>query len=398
MTSTALTTQDIASPGTPALGAAAERFARNTLRKSAQTRRTYLSVYARFAAHLAELTGDPTPPPAAFTADAVASYLDRLEAGGRAKATVRKERAALNRLARHLQLIGAIDTVAYNEITAVEAATSQGAAKIRPSLDAATWERVQDRAAARTLELDPSGRASGPVALRDLAIVSILGGLGLRSEELRRLRWDDLTPQRRGSSTPWLHVRGKGGRERRLPIPADVQRALRAWQHAVPEEVADNPLMFPRLGRRASDGSFPEASPSSPPLSSTALMNVVKPIMLAAGVADDHAHPHVLRHTFATLYLARRGHRADALVHLQQLLGHASLDTTRGYLHPSDEDLAQAMLDPGGSLLDAAASARARRNERRSRARVADAARTRADRAALSEGRQRQRCARPTAL
>lgn len=75
--------------------------------------------------------------------------------------------------------------------------------------------------------------------------------------------------------------------------------------------------MFPRLGRRASDGSFSEASPNSPPLSSTALLDIVKPIMRAAGVGEDHAHPHVLRHTFATLYLARRGHRADALVHLQ---------------------------------------------------------------------------------
>jgi integrase/recombinase XerD len=375
VTGIALSTPAAASVPTPALGSAADRFARNTLRKSAQTQRTYLSVYQRFAAHLAELTGDPTPPPSAFSADAVASYLDRLEAQGRAKSTVRKERAALNRLARHLQLIGAIDTIAYNEITAVEAATTNGAAKIRPALDQATWERVKDRAAARALELDPSGRASGPVALRDLAIVSVLGGLGLRSEELRRLRWADLAAQRRGSSTPWLHVRGKGGRERRLPIPPDVQRALRAWEHAVPEEVASNPLMFPRLGRRAADGSFPEASPNSPPLSSTALMNVVKPIMLAAGVADDQAHPHVLRHTFATLYLARRGHRADALVHLQQLLGHASLDTTRGYLHPSDEDLAQAMLDRDGSLLDAAATARARRNERRGARRPADTAR-----------------------
>jgi hypothetical protein len=61
--------------------------------------------------------------------------------------------------------------------------------------------------------------------------------------------------------------------------------------YAVPVEVAGDPLMFPRLGRRASDGSFPEASPSSPPLSSTALMNVVKPIMLAAGVPNDQAHP-----------------------------------------------------------------------------------------------------------
>jgi integrase len=64
------------------LGAAAERFARNTLRKSAQTRRTYLSVYRRFAAHLAERTADPNRGPDALTADAVAGYLDALEEQG----------------------------------------------------------------------------------------------------------------------------------------------------------------------------------------------------------------------------------------------------------------------------------------------------------------------------
>ena len=45
---------------TVGLGPAAERFARNTLRKSAQTQRTYLSVYRRFAAHLTALTGRQT--------------------------------------------------------------------------------------------------------------------------------------------------------------------------------------------------------------------------------------------------------------------------------------------------------------------------------------------------
>jgi hypothetical protein len=60
---------DLVAPA--ALGAAAERFARNTLRKSAQTRRTYLSVYTRFAAHLASLGGVADPPPSAFRADAV---------------------------------------------------------------------------------------------------------------------------------------------------------------------------------------------------------------------------------------------------------------------------------------------------------------------------------------
>jgi hypothetical protein len=61
------------------LGAAAERYARLTLRKSAQTQATYMSAYRRFAAWLALETGHPDPPPAALTADVVASYVTQLE-------------------------------------------------------------------------------------------------------------------------------------------------------------------------------------------------------------------------------------------------------------------------------------------------------------------------------
>ncbi len=87
------------------LGAAAARFARLSLRKSDQTKATYLSSYRRFAVWLATYSGVPDPPPAALTADAVAAYVTELEAT-RAPATAKKERAALNRLARYLHALG----------------------------------------------------------------------------------------------------------------------------------------------------------------------------------------------------------------------------------------------------------------------------------------------------
>ena len=322
------------------LGAAAERFARNTLRKSAQTQRTYVSVYRRFAAHLADQTGETDPGPDAMTADTVAGYLDALEALGRSKATVRKERAALNRLTRHLQLIGAIDRTVALEILAVEASTRTGTPQVRPALDEQTWQRVKDRVASRVLELSPTGRATTVVATRDLAIVVCLGELGLRSEELRTLRLTDLAGMRARSATPWLHVVGKGARERDLPLPAEVQRALLAWLDVRPVEADWNPLLFPRLGRQRIDGTFPDARQRrdkhdnllpAAPLSATSLVNIVAPVMLAAGVPADHCHPHVLRHTFATLFLRRRAHDTNALTKLQDLLGHASIETTRGY-------------------------------------------------------------------
>jgi len=375
MTRAELAATDVALPALPAgLGPAAERFARNTLRKSKQTQRTYLSVYGRFTTHLAALTGLADPPPSALTADAVASYLDALEGLGRSPATVLKERAALNRLTRYLQLVGAIGQMTALEILDVEAITVSGQPRQRPALDEQTWQRVKDRAAARVLELAPAGRASAPVAARDLAIVVCLGELGLRSEELRRLRLDDLTGIRAGSATPWLQVLGKGNRERGVPLPQEVQRALLAWLDERPPEVAWNPLLFPRLGRQRHDGAFPDAAQRTTPdgqhaaaaaLSSTALVNIVAPIMRDAGVPNEHCHPHILRHTFATLYLQRRTHDSGALTKLQELLGHASLETTRGYLHHTRDELERSMRAPERSVLDTAAAARTRRNGRR---------------------------------
>ena len=112
------------------------------------------------------VTGLEDPPPSTLSADVVASYLDGLEAQGRSPATIRKERAALNRLTRYLQLVGAIDQTTALEILDVEAVTVSGRPRQRPALDEATWRTVKDRAAARVLELAPAslGR-EGPAGI-----------------------------------------------------------------------------------------------------------------------------------------------------------------------------------------------------------------------------------------
>lgn len=167
---------------------------------------------------------------------------------------------------------------------------------------------------------------------------------------------------------------GKGNRERGVPLPQEVQRALLAWLDVRPPEAAWNALLFPRLGRQRHDGAFPDATQRATPdgrpaaaaaLSSTALVDIVAPIMRDARVPSEHCHPHILRHTFATLYLQRRTHDSGALTKLQELLGHASLETTRGYLHHTRDELERSMRAPDRSVLDAAAAARNRRNGRR---------------------------------
>lgn len=73
--------------------------------------------------------------------------------------------------------------------------------------------------------------------------------------------------------------------------------------------------------------------------------------MQAAGVPDALAHPHVLRHTFGTLWLARGGE----LSRLQTLMGHASPATTAAYVHHTAHDLEHAVIaqERGPSVLGA---------------------------------------------
>ena len=342
----------------PELGAAAVRFAELSLRKSEQTKATYLSSYRRFAAWLAEYSGEPDPPPRALTADAVAAYVGEL-ARHKAPATVKKERSAINRLARYLHTLGAIDAT---EILMIEGSRSDGRQRRCEALSRERWEQVKDAARARTT-VDPRRRSSQAAAARDLALVLVLGEMGLRSEEARSARLEGIAPRRAGASRPWLYVQGKGDKRRGLPMPSSVAAAIAGWLElrARIEQLADDPLLFPRLGRQRRDGSFPDAGGR---LSGRALGEIVKPVMAAAGVPAELCHPHVMRHTYGTLFMSRPEAK---LQQLRVLMGHADISTTAGYLHERDEEL-EAAVDgppPAGALLAADARRRRALNARR---------------------------------
>ena len=335
MTSTSLSTSD--GPPTVPLTAEADRAARVLMRKSPETQRTYQGIYTRFAGWLAEHHGVTEASVEAFTAEALVAYFDEREELV-AAATVKKERAALRKLARYLHQLGAIDATV---ILMVEIPTETDTAPTRQGLEQVTWDRVLAHARARST---PTARARGSyeAAVRDLALIQVLGGAGLRSGEARRLPANPFDPGRadnQGGSV-FLRVHGKGNKLRTVPLWADVVDALEHWQRVREDipELADDPSLFPQLGRRRVDGSFPDAGGQ---LSTAAVAAIVRPIMLAAGVPAHQAHPHTLRHTFGRTYMARRG---AELSRLQRIMGHASPDTTSRYVHHSTEDLGREHL------------------------------------------------------
>lgn len=169
-----------------------------------------------------------------------------------------------------------------------------------------------------------------PNDLRLSALIELLYGSGLRATELVSLPRAAL----RGDQ-PFLILKGKGGRERLVPISDRARAAVAKWRDHVP---ADSPFLFP------SGKSF---------LSRIRLYQIVRELGAAAGIDPSQISPHVLRHAFAT-HLLEGG--AD-LRALQSMLGHADIATTQIYTHVDAARLV-ALVNARHPLADAASQRR----------------------------------------
>jgi len=303
-------------PAAPALAARnlfgeAERIAARAA--SASTRRQYAAIFRAFGDWLAAELGRP-PVVGDLDADVIAAYGRHLAAcggrGGRpaAPATVRVYLSMVRALARDL---GREDEAAEVRVPRHE----PGPPETLTDADYGNLLRVPDR---RTI----AGK-------RNYALLRVLGDCGLRSAELRGLRARDLRRPRSNARHHRLYVRGKGGREREVPVPDAVQQALEAWTavHPLARGVGllDEQPLFVRLGRHG--GQDPT------PLSAVAVHRLVRRSCLAAGVPDRLAHPHALRAYWATHLL-----EAGVPVHeVSARLGHVDLRTTARYAAPRPE-------------------------------------------------------------
>lgn len=163
-------------------------------------------------------------------------------------------------------------------------------------------------------------------AVRMTALMELLYATGLRVSELVGLPLSALS---RDGQT--LIVRGKGGKERMVPLTAPAVDALNAYQKV--RETDDGRAS--RAGRsKEALWLFPSRSRQGH-LTRARFAQMLKRLAVAAGIDPDRVSPHVLRHSFASHLLA---HGAD-LRSLQQMLGHADIATTQIYTHVLDEHL-----------------------------------------------------------
>ena len=162
---------------------------------------------------------------------------------------------------------------------------------------------------------------------RNTCLMEVLYATGLRVSELVGLP----VSATRGDPRMIL-VRGKGGKERMVPLSMPAREALAAWlavrDAAEADAAAKSPFLFPSRGKKGH-------------LTREAFFLFVKDLAMAAGLDPAEISPHVLRHAFATHLLA---HGAD-LRSIQALLGHADVATTEIYTHVLEERLKELVFE-----------------------------------------------------
>jgi integrase/recombinase XerC len=262
--------------------------------------RAYESDLRQFLEYLSP--PDLTPPaPREIDVLVLREWLASLYRDGLDAVSIRRKLAAVRGLFRFLLREGTV------EINPAKLVRTPKAPKKLP--DVMTAEQVNT-----LLDSVAAGKLERPNPARDRAIFEILYGCGIRVSELAGLNLEDID-----RSQGWLRVRGKGRKERQVPLTGKAAESLERYLGERPVERDEHAVFLNyRRGRLTTRG----------------ISGIVK--LYATYLAGDPAvHPHSFRHAYAT-HLLSGG--AD-LRAIQELLGHARLSTTQKYTQVSLTDL-----------------------------------------------------------
>jgi len=276
-----------------------------------------LAAYGRDLADFADYLSGAGTSIARATTDDLRAYLSSLKRRGMTPATVARRLSAIRQLYRFLYAEG----LRKDD----PAAVLEGPKRVRALPKTLTLGEV-DRLLRVATICDPA--APLPVRLRSARLtcfVEMLYATGLRVSELVTLPASAVR-----KDTRVIVVRGKGNKERLVPLNDAAKRATAAYLALLAEAGRDakSKWLFP---------SFGEAGH----LTRQHLARELKTLATAAGLRSSQVSPHVLRHAFAS-HLLHNG--ADLRV-VQTLLGHADISTTQIYTHVLEERLKSLVRD-----------------------------------------------------
>jgi integrase/recombinase XerD len=275
-------------------------FERGLSRNTLEAYRTDLLQFGRFLARRELSALDARPGDVAdFLAELAAGDVDRPPAS---TATIHRKTACLRSFYRHVRREGLLE--------------SDPTATLTPPRRSRKLPHVLTRGEIDRLLSQPRGME--PAALRDRALLEVMYACGLRASEAIGLELTDVDLEERV-----LRARGKGSKERVVPIGQPAVQALRAYlERGRPGLVkgAREAHVFVNFRGGA--------------LTRQGLYKIVRRHAVTAGLADRMS-PHTLRHTFATHLLAG----GCDLRSVQEMLGHADVSTTQLYTHLSSQRL-----------------------------------------------------------
>jgi len=276
---------------------------------SRNTLEAYRSDLLQFGGHLERTGGDALT----VSHGDLAEFVAALAAGDGerpavAPATLQRKVACLRSFYRHLRREGLLE--------------DDPTVHLRAPRQSRKLPQVLSRDEVARLLEQPGG--TEPAALRDRALLEVMYACGLRASEATGLEVGDVDLEE-----GILRARGKGSKERLVPIGSSAGRALAVYvQRGRPKLVGDRlePRLF--LNHRGAG------------LTRQGLYKIVQRHARSAGLASKMS-PHTLRHTFATHLLAG----GCDLRSLQEMLGHADIATTQLYTHLSADRLRDVYFD-----------------------------------------------------
>ena len=253
------------------------------------------------------------------TPETIRGYLAGLHKEGLKVSTVARRLSAIRQLFLFLYREGI-----RSDNPAKNIESPRQPAKLPKTLSDREVEQLLDTAEMKT-------RRGKLKSLRAHALLETLYATGLRISELVSLPWRAV-----GSDTTMILVRGKGGRERMVPLGDKARKALSIYLKALHAKENEKGVKSPA----GTYYLFPSRG-SKGHLTRRRAGQLIKKLAVEAGLDPKTVSPHKLRHAFATHLLANG---AD-LRAVQQMLGHVDISTTQIYTHVIDERLKSLVLE-----------------------------------------------------
>jgi len=252
---------------------------------------------------------------AATRAEDISSYLEHIAAAGLAASSRARKLSAIRQFFKFLYAEGL-----RRDDPAAAIESPKQSRPLPKILSIGEVDALLDTARRLAGEAKPGKRMQ---ALRLHCLLEILYATGLRVSELVSLPRAAMTGGER-----FITVRGKGGRERIVPLTQAACTAAAAYLASLDGAAGISRWLFPSRGAQGH-------------LTRQRFTQELKEIAAAAGIAPVRISPHVLRHAFAS-HLLERGAELRAV---QQLLGHADISTTQIYTHILEERLRALVLE-----------------------------------------------------